>query len=302
VPGRLVALFAFAAMLVGCASGPPAPVEPGQWYDSGGDPVAQAMVQTRIAEADLALLGEVHDSRPVHDKQVEMLRQLDASRVLALEHLDLGTEPPALDGAPDARTLAEQAGFDFEGWGWSHYSGLFRLAATQRWPLWPINLPRREAIAVAMANDDEWRAPLEPAQVEAIERFPSTLVLPEPAQSSLIEDLRQAHCGDIDAGMARAMARAQIARDILMADALVRAVDRYPERRVIAVMGNQHARVDRGVGYWLDRPGMAFSGDVVSIGMLPVDSFDRLRVAAGTYDFVWITAPVEREIDCGGRS
>jgi uncharacterized iron-regulated protein len=85
---------------------------------------------------------------------------------------------------------------------------------------------------------------------------------------------------------------------MLMADALVRARASYPAHSVIGVMGNQHARRDRGVGYWLDRPAMTGSGKVVSIGMLPIDSMQTLSVSAASYDFVLITEPVDRDIDC----
>ena len=300
-----------AMALSGCAADPSSLVaEPattidvGQWVTGQGMPVEEAEVLSRLHEADIVLMGEVHDSASIHRKQVELLRELDRPLVLGLEQLDLRTQNETdfnREAMPiDARERAERLGFDFDGWGWQHYRGLFELATSRHWPLWPLNLSRRSAFAVAMADEREgqWREALEVEQVEAIEALGGQPALPEALQSELVIDLQQAHCGRVDAAMARRMARAQVARDMLMADALVRARARYPAYPVIGVMGNQHARRDRGVGYWLDRPAMKGAGEVLAIGMLPIDSIETLSMSVAAYDFVWITEPVERDVDC----
>ena len=301
-PGRMLIGLVLAILSAGCASNAPEAVEPGQWFSAKGEPVSQKAVLARFRDADIILLGEVHDSRPVHRKQLALLRGVEGPVVLALEQLDLrGEAASAMNAEVDrhtARERAERGGFDFDAWGWANYAGLFELATARRWPLWPLNLPRSKAIAVAMAGDGGWREPLEASEVEAIERLGTAPSLSKPATGRLVEDLQQAHCGQIDAAMAQGMARAQVARDILMADALVRARGRYPAHRVIGVMGNQHARHDRGVPYWLERMATQSAGDVIAIGMLPSDSFDTLSEAASAYDFVWITEPVERDLGC----
>ena len=297
---------ALTMMLTGCASNAPGAVEPGYWFDGNGNRVDESAVVARFHDADIVLFGEVHDSEPVHRKQLELLGELAGPVVLALEQLDLGGQDAYAINSKvaelGARERAKRGGFDFDGWGWSNYRGLFEMATSRQWPLWPLNLPRDKAIAVAMARDDGWAEHLQNAEIEAIERFGSIPALPESAQARLVRDLQQAHCGRIDAAAARGMSRAQIARDMLMADALARAASRYPAHLVVGVMGNQHARRDRGVGYWLDRPEMHSTADVVAIGMLPVDSFETLSEAAASYDFVWITEPVERNIDCDTNS
>ena len=295
-----------AAVLAGCVTGGPRAVEPGQWFDANGVPVSESEVLSRAAEADILLLGEVHDSASVHRKQVAILRELDGPVVLGLEQLDLGeADGSVINAVPSSlspRERAERGGFDFDGWGWANYAGLFELATSRDWPLWPLNLSRQKAIAVAMAGDEGWREHLTPGEIAAIEQIGPTLTLPNPAQASLVRDLEQTHGGQMGADAARAMSRAQIARDILMADALVRAMSRYPAHRVVGVMGNQHARRDRGVAYWLDRPELKTTNTVMAVGMLPVDTFEKPSAAAAVYDFIWTTEPVERDdIRCDSR-
>ena len=286
------------ANLTGCAS----TTEVGQWVASNGDPIDEAIVLERMRESDVVLLGEVHDSTQAHDKQVEMLRALDDPLVLALEQLDFGTEKrvPSNEGEKslDARERATRLGFDFDGWGWRHYRGLFEVATARHWPLLPLNLSRQRAFAVAMADEDGWREPLEADQIEAVERLGGRLALPDAQQAELVADLEQAHCGRFDQAMATRVARAQVARDMLMADALLRARADYPSQRVVGVMGNQHARRDRGVGYWLDRAASESVRKVLSIGMLPSDSIETLSTSAAAFDVVWIIEPVDRDVDC----
>lgn len=297
---------ALATLLAGCAATGTANIEVGTWVDRNGERVHESAVLDRIRAADVVLLGEVHDSSAVHRKQVTMLRAIDRPVVLALEQLDLGVpgSPDVMNddlGEQGPKSRAKQGGFDFEGWGWEQYAGLFEQATVRQWPLRPLNLSRQKAFAVAMARDDAWREHLQAAEIETIERFGPALALPDELQTDLMADLQEAHCGHIDAESARGMARAQVARDMLMADALLQARLDYPARLVVGVMGNQHARLDRGVGYWLQRSA-GDRQDTVAIGMLPIDSAQRLSEASRAYDFVWIIEPVDRDVGCESGS
>lgn len=276
----------------------------GEWVDAAGQVVPEERVIDRLREADIALLGEVHDASAIHRKQLELLRRLDRPIVLAMEQLDRDaidsvTAVNEPKGSLSARDRARRAGFDFEGWGWEEYGALFEMATDQGWPLWPINLSRERGFALAQAGKSGWRQQLAATDLAAIERFSPDLKLPDERQQ-LMADLRDAHCGQLPAAHARGMARAQIARDVLMAAALSDARIEYPAREVIAVLGNQHARKDRGAGYWLEGADHIEPARVVSVGMLPIDSFDDLSVAAGRYDFVWLTESIERDSPCEG--
>jgi uncharacterized iron-regulated protein len=286
-----------------------APVGAADWLDDRGSSVSEAAVIERLQRADVVLLGEIHDSPDVHARQIGLLEAVSdapGSRpiVLAMEQLDLEHREAleALDdrSAVDARTLAEAGAFDESGWGWEHYGPLLALAAERGWPVRPINLSRAQAREVVRGGAD-WRLALSPDQVAVIEPLAPDLSLPAALQSELIEDLRQVHCGDMDPAFARRIARAQVARDILMADAIRSVHDAFPDAMVVAIMGNQHARRDRGAGYWLDRMTASQSLKWQSLGMLPVAPDERrsaVDLLGDAFDLRLMTDPVERPGRC----
>lgn len=278
-------------------------VSVGEWVDARGEVVPETWVLDRLRQADVALLGEVHDGKAIHRKQRELLRRIDRPVVLAMEQLDRASAGSRLvlneqAGSLSARERARKWGFDFDGWGWDQYGELFELATARGWPLWPMNLSRERAFAVARAGDSDWRQQLSAADAAEIKRLSPELSLPEERQKQLLADLQDAHCGRMPPAHLGGMARAQVARDVLMASALVDARGEYPGHLVVAVMGNQHARKDRGAGYWLTRAAGNKPARLVSVGMLPIDSFDDLSAAVGPFDFVWISEPIERESPC----
>ena len=60
------------------------------------------------------------------------------------------------------------------------------------------------------------------------------------------QEVLKAHCGQLPLSMAAGMAKAQIARDIVMTEKLLQ-----QNRRSILIAGNGHVRKDIGVAYWL---------------------------------------------------
>ena len=279
------------------------------WMDRRGGTVDQAAVLERLERADIILLGEVHDSQEIHETQVELLEALgDGPLVLALEQLDLEHHARLVAADrrkhADGRLLAESGRFDADGWGWEHYDDLFSLAAERGWPVRPINLSRESAREFAREGDG-WRLVLDDEQVEVIETLAPDLSLPDSLHDALVSDLIEVHCGDLDAGFAERIVRAQVARDILMADAILAARDEFPERPVVAVMGNQHARLDRGVGYWigqiLSERSDADHPVLISVGMLPVDEAQADEVKGSSSDqhhLRLLTPPVDRPPHC----
>lgn len=284
-------------------------VSAADWIDRRGTAVSQAAVIERIERADIVLLGEVHDSPHVHAHQVELLEALGKRPlVLAMEQLDLEHREALqrLDDqdVTDGRALAEAGRFDESGWGWEYYGPLFALAAERGWPVRPINLSRERARGVARSGD-EWRLALTPEQVAVIEPVAPDLALPPDDQAALVDDLIRVHCGDMEPAFARRIARAQVARDILMADAVLAVRRELPDRTVVAIMGNQHARWDRGAGYWIARmiaEGRGASGNrMVSMGMLPVGKADRTtlrREGSEQYQLIRFADPDDASTPC----
>ncbi|MFP4251316.1 MAG: ChaN family lipoprotein [Guyparkeria sp.] len=288
-------------LLTMCFSACAESIEVGSWWNGQGDSIAESKALSRLNGASVILLGEVHDSPETHRRQLELLKALDGPVVLGLEQLDRAgaDRVDRLNGETFAsgRARAEAGDFDVEGWGWEHYGPLFDWAWQNRTPLWPLNLSREKAMAVAMAEGDDWRESLDPTTSAWIERWAPDLSLPDDEQGELVEVLERSHCREIPDAMARRMVRAQVARDLVMAEAIMASREAYPSYRVVAVMGNQHARLDRGVGYWLDRV-VEGNPDVLSVGMLPIDQMDVKPGAGDAYDLILIVPPISRDDPC----
>ena len=193
---------------------------------------------------DFLLLGEVHDNPEHHRRRLAWLRRLAASGrfALALEQFDTDRQTAidaALRRSDDARTLAESAGFDFQGWDWPSYRPFVELAIEGRLPLIAANLSNAQTRRIA-------RAP-----VDGADGVPDPIVRPPAgwsgADQSVIErEIADGHCGMLPPRAVAPMALAQRARDATMADAMLRA-HRSTGLPVVLIAGNGHVRRDIGV-------------------------------------------------------
>lgn len=274
----------------------------GSWWDAQGQRVADDQALERLRDAPVILLGEVHDSQVIHRRQIELIEALNGPFVLALEQLDRGDDGQIAhlnEGEfQNGRARAQAGGFDFDGWGWGHYGPLFDWATERRVPLWPLNLSREKAMAVAKADGTGWRDVMDSDALAWIDAMAPKLSLPDEHQRALVDVLEQSHCQEIPPAMSSRMVRAQVARDVLMAEAIMAARDAYPSHRIVAVMGNQHVRLDRGVGYWLARAAEKERPEVTSIAMVPINHLSGSPDPDGAYDLRLIMPEVTRDNPC----
>ena len=98
------------------------------------------------------------------------------------------------------------------------------------------------------------------------------------------------HCNVLPAAELPALARAQIARDIVMA----RSIRPYLERGVVLLAGNGHVRRDIGVPFWLPREA---ARGAISIGLLERDD-DSIAKSGTGFDAYVVTEPAERPDPC----
>src|SRR5438270_4870268 len=98
------------------------------------------------------------------------------------------------------------------------------------------------------------------------------------------------HCNQLPAGAVPALARAQMARDIVMAQS----IRPYADRGVVLLAGNGHVRRDVGVSFWL--PAGAARG-AISIGVLERDD-SSVPESATDFDAYVITDRAERPDPC----
>ncbi len=277
-PGRLLSrlpIFLGACLLAACSTLP----------RSDHD---RAIVES-MAEADIVLLGELHDNAAQHRLRLQWLRELAdrAPITIVFEHLDADAQPrldearrvqdARLPVSTRARQLAESAGFRFDGWDWTLIGPVVELALERNLPIRAANLSSREAFAIARG------------QPHALGSAVPTGWTPE-VEQRMARVIRDGHCGLLPETMIPAMVRAQRARDARIAEVVgeVRAGGRRP----VLLAGNGHVRTDLGVPLHLrDTAG---SAKIFAVGLLeaPVSPDE------GRFDAVRITEAQERPDPC----
>jgi uncharacterized iron-regulated protein len=250
-------------LLAGCASaltpGPPAPSGP-----------------------EILLLGEVHDNPAGHARRFDLIRAKVAAGwrpAIVMEQFDRERQTDlerAMATCADAGCVIAAA--SGTRWEWPLYKPVIELALAYKLKLVAANLARADASRVMR---DGFAAVLDAATIAAYgldRRLPTTLV---DAQTQAV---REGHCNKLPESMVGAMVRAQVARDIVMAQALAA----HASRGAILLAGNGHVRLDAGVPHWLQRQG---SARVVSIGFVE-------SAAPGPYDESIRVVPHPRPDPC----
>jgi uncharacterized iron-regulated protein len=120
---------------------------------------------------------------------------------------------------------------------------------------------------------------------------------PAPLDASLLDELRASHCGQLPENLLAPMALAQHARDAQMAIVLGRA---GAQAGAVLISGGGHARLDRGVPYYLalEAPGASVTSLVfreVSHGETDPRAY---AAEEGPFDYVWFTPRASDEDPC----
>jgi uncharacterized iron-regulated protein len=237
--------------------------------------LAEAMRGHRVV-----VLGEVHDNGAQHALRLAALKiALDggARPALAFEQFDREQQPD-IDRARrerprDADYLIAQAKAT-PSWNWTYYRPFVQLALDYDLPLVAANLARGDAMRVATAAAPAQEPKMPPPFLRAHEAV-----------------IAKGHCDLLPAEALPGMARAQIARDA----ALAQAIRPYVARGVVLLTGNGHARTDIGVPYWLTADERATA---ISIGVLERGEDERTGEGAAAFDAYLLTEPAPRADPC----
>ncbi|MCC6195291.1 MAG: ChaN family lipoprotein [Burkholderiales bacterium] len=210
------------------------------WHCAAAAPSALPASPEALAAAmqghAVVLLGEVHDNPAQHALRVAALRVLvarGARPALAFEQFDRERQD-AIDRARRDRPrdvdylIAQAQGAP--GWQWELYKPFIALALEYDLPIVAANLSRAEAMKLARAPQSDQRPPLPAGFLRVHE-----------------DAIAAGHCNLLPADALPGMARAQIARD----RALAQAIAPFADRGVVLLTGNGHARTDVGVAHWL---------------------------------------------------
>lgn len=236
------------------------------------------------------LLGEVHDNAEQHALRIEALRRLVAAGgrpAIAFEQFDRERQADItrarLERPRDAAHLIEQAG-GAQSWRWDLYRPFVQLALDFDLPIVAANLSRADAMRL---STEGWPAvsSLSATQVQSIERMP-----PQFREAHQTE-IQRGHCDLLPAAALPAMARAQIARDIVLAQS----IRPFVERGVVLLTGNGHVRKDIGVPVWLEADELKFA---VSVGMIEQGDGRAGEELSPQFDLLVVTPSVVRADPC----
>ena len=250
-------------------------------------PASMGQLLKDLGEADVAVLGEVHDNPLHHQLRAELLRQLSpASKTVVAEHLNWQQrfEPQA-----ELLTGLQAAGFDAKAWAWPLHQALFEAVQAMKMPLMGGNLPSasiKEVFKTQGASLPEpVRAVLAKAPFDASQR------------QAMEQEINQGHCGAMPSSMFEGMAAVQRGRDAAMAEV---ALAHLPS---IVVAGNGHAWKHLGVPFAVSKAAPQLR--VLSVLFMEWDdtrpSTEKqafLVELKSQADYVWLTPPQARDDPC----
>ena len=267
----------------------------GSVLPSAASLVTEASPQALAAAMALrrsVLLGEVHDNGAQHALRTEALRlrlEAGARPAIAFEQFDRERQADIdrvrREQPGNADALIEAAGA--RNWDWKHYRPFVQLALDFDLPIVAANLSRRDAVKVSTQG---WSALFDATEQAALglDRLPAEFVADHERA------VARGHCDLLPAESLPSMARAQIARDLVLARSLLP----YLARGVVLLTGNGHVRKDMGVPWWLTTEQRR---EVIAIGLLEANSGEdgvAIEDLQRRFDVVLTTAPAERADPC----
>jgi uncharacterized iron-regulated protein len=277
-------LICLVSLLAACQSRdvlpPPAPIAP-QGRDHAelgvirelatGRTLSPQELVERLAAAPRVLVGEQHDNPDHHALQLWLLRELASQRAqgsLLMEMINPDQQDKV--NAAQAATRAGQPPSDpFQAlawqanWDWGVYGALVTYALRQPYPLLAANLNRAQIMHIYK-------------QRPVLEGAASTR--PQ-VQATLLDDIRESHCGLLPETQMPAMLAVQQQRDRRMAESLLAA----PAPAVL-LAGAFHVRKDLGVPLHLSDLGAGEGNQVLILAEV------GKTVTAESADYVWYTA------------
>jgi uncharacterized iron-regulated protein len=238
----------------------------------------QQLVQ-QLAAAPRVLVGEQHDNPDHHALQLWLLRALAMQRAqgsLLLEMLNPGQQAAvdqvraAYAGGQPPVDLYQALEWQ-PNWDWGLYGALAGYAVQQPWPLQSANLDRSEIMQIY-------------AQRPLLNGTVSTTAA---VQETLLEQIRQSHCGLLPESQLPAMLAVQQQRDRRMAERM-----REAPQPALLFAGAFHVRRDLGVPLHLQDIG----ADEGALVLVLAEAGSEVTAAQG--DFVWFTAAQPEEDHC----
>jgi uncharacterized iron-regulated protein len=214
-----------------------------------------------LMPTQVLLLGEQHDApahQELHRRAVDLLAARGQLAALVLEMAPSGTSTVGLPALAEEGAVRQALGWDERAWSWQAYGPAVMAAVRAGVPVLGGNLPR-ESLRASMG------------QAELDQRLPADALA---RQQGLI---REGHCRLLPESQIAPMTRAQIARDVRMAQTLASALPlARPGQALVLISGSAHADRQLGVPVHLPADVKSASLRLQAGPALPGERFDRV--------------------------
>lgn len=252
------------------------------WATSAAAQSSSVGILTKMSEADVVILGEIHDNPDHHKYQARTIARL---RPRSIVYEMLTPEQAGLitpDLAVETEALRVALDWDASGWpDFSLYAPLF--AAHPLAVVYGAHVPREVA-------RHSMEAGLAEAFGEEASVYGLTEPLPEAEQAARQALQKAAHCDALPDEMLAPMVDIQRLRDANLARAVVEALnDSGPP--VVVITGNGHARKDWGLPVYLQR----LRPEIIVYTLGQAEDGAQIE---GAFDAVISAPPVHRDDPC----
>ncbi|MCF3593534.1 ChaN family lipoprotein [Rhodobacteraceae bacterium LMO-12] len=236
-----------------------------------------------MAEADVVLLGEVHDNAVIHARQAEFVKRI-RPRAMVFEML---TSEQAAKAVPEVRADSEmlKTALSWDESGWPDFSMYYPVFEAGGEALFlGAAVPRNEAYAAMEKGVPE-------SFGEGAARFGLTSALPQDEQEAREALQHAAHCEALPKEMLPVMVELQRLRDAMLARTVLEALE-ATGGPVVVITGNGHVRKDWGVPSLLEKaqPGIS----IFAMGLV-----EEGGEGEGQFDAEESFPQAEREDPCG---
>ena len=255
-------------------------------YETKNQVNVQDLIAT-IHEADIVLLGEIHDNLFQHRARADLISKMQSKKfAIVSEHLVSGSKITY-----SGRLLEdlETIGFNKKAWSWPVHEVLYQKFEELRLPIFGGNLSQEDINNIYVGKRF--------SQSDTLTPIVKRSALDSQSKDKLINDLVVGHCGVVEEGLLSFMYKAQRYRDASMA---------YIASKVapaIVIAGNGHVRRDYGVPQIIKK--MNPNSNVISIAFLETDKLSEMTdnlikkfFKDEDTDYIWLTEPVSRVDPC----
>ncbi len=251
-----------------------------------------------IIDARLVLLGEKHDNPDHHRLQAVLIDRIvgsGARPAIVWEMIDRSKQGDldAVGGSADPDALADAADWQASGWPeWETYRPIAVSAAKAGLAHIAANLDRADTRTVAGTG-------VSGIPSELTDRIPGARDIPESVAAEHLDAVDKGHCGLVPRDRLGPMVDVQWARDIALAEGLLRGEARSGEGAVL-IAGGGHTRTDAGVPVHIRRASP--DARLVTVAFLEVPAgirdADGMKEIAESEpaDFIWWT-PIAKDVD-----